>query len=407
MQWLELVIENSRRLNNLPKQFLCRQKLNRGIYKVTRLEFGATIASYHKNFIFGKPTINETRDRTIMGPHAKIADGIVDSIGSTPLVRLRSIIGRSDIEVLVKLEAANPGGSAKDRPARRMIESALRDGIIREGSTIIESSSGNMGIGLAQVCCYYGLRFTCVVDPRAQAQNVAIIKALGGQIDRVSEPLNGDYLAARIARVRHLLERNPNSYWPNQYANLDNPRSHFDGTIREIDDVLSGDLDVLLVATSSTGTAQGCRDYLRERGRHTEVIAVDSIGSVLFGGTSGPRRIPGLGAGKQPPLAVGQSFDRIERVTDLECVIGCRKVAAREAILVGGSAGGVLMTIGRLQNELAGKRCVAVFHDSGERYLDTVFNDQWVEQSLGCSPERLAELVQSDSFVLDEELCAV
>jgi len=340
-------------------------------------------------------------------PRTQIADGIVNSIGNTPLIRLRSIIGRSDIEVLVKLEAANPGGSAKDRPARRMIEAALRRGIIRKGSTVIESSSGNMGIGLAQVCRYYGLRFICVVDPRAQAQNVAIIKALGGQIDRVSDPLDGDFLAARIARVRHLLERNPNSYWPNQYANLDNPLSHFEGTIREIDVALGGDLDVLLVATSSTGTARGCRDYLRERGRDTEVIAIDSIGSVLFGGTAGPRKIPGLGAGKEPALAVGQSFDRVERVTDLECVVGCRKIAAREAVLVGGSAGGIVMTIGRLQNELAGKRCVAVFHDSGERYLDTVFNDQWVEQSLGCSPEHLAELVQSDSFVLDEEMCAV
>ena len=341
------------------------------------------------------------------GSIVQIADGIVDSIGSTPLVRLRSIIGRKDIEVLVKLEAGNPGGSAKDRPAHRMIESALQSGTIGKDSMVIESSSGNLGIGLAQVCRYYGLRFICVVDPRVQSQNVAIIKALGGQIDRVSQPLNGDFLAARIARVRNLLESNPNSYWPNQYANPDNPRSHFDGTIKEIDDALGGDLDVLIVATSSTGTAQGCRDYLKERGRDTEIIAVDSVGSVLFGGIAGPRRIPGLGAGKEPALAIGQSFDRVERVTDLECVVGCRKVAAREAILVGGSAGGVIMTIGKLQDELAGKRCVAVLHDSGERYLDTVFDDQWVERSLGCSPEHLAEFVESESFVLDEELCTV
>ncbi|MDA8744350.1 2,3-diaminopropionate biosynthesis protein SbnA [Rubripirellula amarantea] len=336
---------------------------------------------------------------------SRISDGVLDAIGCTPLIRFNSFLGQNSIDLLVKLESSNPGGSAKDRPAFRMIQEAIRRGDIGSESTIIESSSGNMGIGLAQACRYYGLRFICVVDPRAQSQNLSIIKALGGQIEMVSDPLHGDFLAARIARVCKLLEEDPNSYWPNQYANSDNPRSHYDGTIREIDEALDGDFDVLLVATSSTGTAQGCRDYLRHRGRDTEVIAVDSIGSALFGGSPGTRRIPGLGAGKIPKLAMGQSFDQIERVTDLECVVGCRRVADREAMLVGGSAGGVLMTVGRLQYQLEGKRCVAVLHDSGERYLDTVFNDQWVEQSLGCSSNRLAELVQSDSFLVDREVC--
>ena len=326
-----------------------------------------------------------------------IADGILNAIGDTPLVRLQCFLDRTDIDLLVKLEYANPGGSAKDRPARLMIERALAAGEISPGSTIIESSSGNMGIGLAQACRVHGLNFICVVDPRAQKQNLAIIKALGGQIDLVRKPLGGDFLAARISRVCELLEQTPNSYWPNQYANPDNPRSHFEGTIREIDEALHGDFDVLLVATSSTGTAQGCRDYLLQRGRAVRVIAVDSQGSVLFGGTAGPRKIPGLGAGKEPKLAVGQTFDDVIRVTDLDCVVGCRRLAQREAVLVGGSAGGVLMTVDRMQNELAGQRCVAVLHDSGTRYLETVYNDDWVNESLGCTPSRLNELVNSNN----------
>jgi cysteine synthase A len=205
-----------------------------------------------------------------------IANGILNAIGDTPLVRLQRFLDRTEVDLLVKLEYANPGGSAKDRPARLMIERALAAGEIRPGSTIIESSSGNMGIGLAQACQVYGLRFVCVVDPRAQKQNLAIIKALGGQIDLVQQPLGGDFLAARISRVCELLEQTPDSYWPNQYANPDNPRSHFEGTIREIDEALNGQFDVLLVATSSTGTAQGCRDYLMQRGRLVRVIAVDS-----------------------------------------------------------------------------------------------------------------------------------
>ncbi len=326
-------------------------------------------------------------------PRDSVAAGVLEAIGNTPLIRFSRLLRREDIDLLVKLEAGNPGGSAKDRPAATMLDEALRRGDIHGGSTIIESSSGNMGIGLAQACRYHGLKFICVVDPRAQSQNLAIIKALGGRIELVTDPLNGDFLTARIQRVRELICATPHSFWPNQYANPGNPRSHYEGTIREIDEALSGDFDVLFVATSSTGTAQGCRDYLKDRGRKAQVVAVDAAGSVLFGGSAGPRLIPGLGAGKIPRLADGQTFDHVVRVTDLDCVVGCRKVAAREAMLVGGSAGGVVTAIGRMQRQLAGRRCVAVLHDSGTRYLETVFNDDWVEQSLGCPASRLSELV--------------
>ena len=334
-----------------------------------------------------------------------VAHGILQSIGWTPLVQLERYLDTSKVELLVKLESANPGGSAKDRPAALMLEQAIQDGDVTHRSTIIESSSGNMGIGLAQACRYHGLRFVCVVDPRTQAQNLSIIKALGGEIELVSKPLRGDFLSARIARVCELLERIPDSYWPNQYSNPNNPRAHHDGTISEIDQALDGDFDVLFVATSSTGTAQGCRDYLENRDRNVEVVAVDAMGSVLFGGSAGPRRIPGLGAGKLPRLAIDQTFDRVERVTDLDCVVGCRRAATREALLVGGSAGGVLESVRRMQRELSGKRCVAIAHDSGTRYLGTIFNDQWVESELGCPPHQLTELVESSGYVSTEQLC--
>lgn len=331
-------------------------------------------------------------------PSSRVCNGILDAIGGTPLVRLNRFLDRTDTELIVKWEAANPGGSAKDRPAAKMLSEALHRGEIGAGTMVVESTSGNMGIGLAQACRYHGLKFICVVDPRAQKLNLSIIEALGGTIELVTQPLNGDFLAARIAKVRELIEAAPNSYWPNQYANIDNPRSHFEGTIREIDEALEGEFDVVFVATSSTGTAQGCRDFLSERGRDVQVVTVDSVGSVLFGGSSGPRKIPGLGAGKEPRLAAGQSFDHLVRVTDLECVVGCRRAAQREAMLIGGSAGGVLMSVGKMQEQFAGKRCVAVLHDSGTRYLETVFNDEWVSESLGCTGEELNYLVDSSSF---------
>lgn len=320
----------------------------------------------------------------------------MDAIGHTPLVCAARVLPRNDVELWLKMEAFNPGGSAKDRPARSMIEQALARGEITSQSTIVESSSGNMGIGLAQACAYYGLRFICVVDPRAQRQNVDIIRAYGAEIELVEEPVAGDFLTARIQRVQELLQTIPNAYWTNQYGNRDNPLAHQTGTIREIDEALDGDVDVLLIATSSTGTLQGCRDYLRRHGRKTQVVAVDAVGSALFDGQAGRRLIPGLGAGQVPELAEGTSFNNVVRVSDLDCVVGCRRLAQHEAMLVGGSAGGVLTAAHRLQDRLAGKRCVAILHDSGTRYLDTVYNDRWVEQELGCTSEQLEKLVQSD-----------
>ena len=318
-----------------------------------------------------------------------VSENVLDAIGNTPLIRFSGYLDRDDVELFVKLEACNPGGSAKDRPATEMLHDAIANGTVDGSSTIIESSSGNMGIGLAQACRFHGIRFICVVDPRAQSQNLAIMKALGAAVEMVDQPLHGDFLAARLARVQELLDSIPGSHWLNQYANPANPRSHQQGTVREIDEALDGKLDFLFVATSSTGAAQGCRDYLCQAGRSTQVIAVDAKGSVLFGGSVGERMIPGLGAGRVPPLALGQKFNRVCRVTDLQCVAGCRRASHREAILLGGSAGGVLEVVREMQDELAGKTCVAIAHDSGTRYLETVYNDQWVFERLHATPENI------------------
>ncbi|MCC9600458.1 2,3-diaminopropionate biosynthesis protein SbnA [Stieleria sp. JC731] len=325
-----------------------------------------------------------------------VCDGVLDAIGNTPLVRFDRYLENKDVDLLVKLESGNPGGSAKDRPAKNMIDVALAKRQINPETTIIESSSGNMGIGLAQACRYHSMPFICVVDPRAQQQNLRMIQALGGTIEMVDKPIAGDFLKARLARVCQLLEQIPNCFWPNQYANSANPEAHFHGTIAEIDRALDGNYDALFVATSSTGTIQGCQEYLRMRGRRVKVYAVDACGSVLFGGVSGTRQIPGLGAGRVPPLARSTNVDRVIRVNDLQCVVGCRRAAAREAVLVGGSAGGVLEAVRQVSSRLRHQRCVAVLHDSGSRYLDTVFNDDWVKEHLQCSTERLQHLIDQD-----------
>lgn len=329
-------------------------------------------------------------------PNRFIYNNIIDAVGGTPMVRLQHYLDNTRVDLVAKLEAFNPGGSAKDRPAKRMIEEGFRDGSIAPGTTIIESSSGNMGIGLAHVCRHYGLRFICVVDPNAQAQNIAMIKALGATVRLVEKPLDGDFLTARLSMVQELLAEVEDAFWPNQYANLNNPAAHEEGTIQEIDDTLDGEVDLLFVATSSTGTARGCQDYLQKKGRRTKVVAVDAEGSILFNGTTGVRKISGMGAGKMPDLAREQKFHAVVRVSDIRCVVGCRRAAEREAMLIGGSAGGVLEAVRSMQDALTGKTVVAILHNSGSRYLETIFDDGWVERELGHSIDDVRKLVNSD-----------
>src|SRR5919108_5668792 len=153
-----------------------------------------------------------------------MTESILSTVGQTPLVRLTRVIPGCSFYLFAKLEGFNPGGSAKDRRALQILQEAIRAGAVKAGTVVIESSSGNLGIGLAQACRYLGLRFICVVDPKTTAQNIRILKAYGVEIDLVAEPdpVTGEFLQARIDRVQTLLQTIEHSYWTNQYANVTN-----------------------------------------------------------------------------------------------------------------------------------------------------------------------------------------
>ncbi len=324
-------------------------------------------------------------------------DGVLDAIGNTPLVELHRYLDDSPLRVWAKLEAGNPGGSTKARPAARMIRDAVQQELVAPGSTVIESTSGNMGVGLAQACRYHGLQLICVVDTRTHETNVRTLRALGADVRIVSrpDPTTGDLLTARLALVRELLDAIPNSFWPDQYANESNPAAHADGTMREVDEALDGDLDYLFVATSTAGTLRGCCDYLRRHERPTRVVAVDAAGSALFGGVRATRRLPGFGAGIETSLSRSAEFDTLVRVSDLDCVRGCRRLVEREAVFAGGSSGGVAAALESLAPRFApGSRCALIFPDGGGGYLRTVYDDAWVTETLGVAPEELGALVR-------------
>lgn len=325
--------------------------------------------------------------------------GILSTIGNTPLVELTKIFKDWPSRLFVKMEALNPGGSMKDRPATRIIEEAIRTNAISSETVVVESSSGNMGVGLAQACAYYGLRFICVVDPKASPQNIRLLKAYGAEVDFVSEPdkLSGEFLQARLSRVQELLDAIPNSFWPNQYSNSYNAIAHR-LTMSEITGTLGDRVDFLFCATSTCGTLRGCAEYVRERGLKTTIVAVDAVGSLIFGGLPAKRLLPGHGASVRPALYQPELANRFVQVTDLECVVGCRLLVQHEAILAGGSSGAVLMAIEHLKNQIpAGSTCVGIFPDRGERYLDTIFSDEWVAEHFG-SVSHLWKARDADSY---------
>jgi N-(2-amino-2-carboxyethyl)-L-glutamate synthase len=311
--------------------------------------------------------------------------GITSAIGSTPLIEMTGFFDDPTFRVFGKLEALNPGGSIKDRPAFKIIERAMETGEIWPGWTIIESSSGNMGIGLAQVCLYYGLRFICVVDPKTTAQNLRLLRAYRAEVVMVSDPdpRTGEFLQARIDRVRGLLKSVENSFWPDQYSNSYNSLAHHQ-TMREIVEGLGREPDYLFCATSTCGTLRGCAEYSREHSLVTRVIAVDAEGSVIFGGPKQKRLIPGHGAAVRPQLHQPDLADRCVHVNDLDCVVGCRRLVRHEAILAGGSSGAVMMALDKIKGEIPpGATCVVILPDRGERYLDTIYSDEWVREQFG------------------------
>ncbi|BCB91977.1 2,3-diaminopropionate biosynthesis protein SbnA [Phytohabitans suffuscus] len=312
--------------------------------------------------------------------------GILSTVGNTPLVRLDRLVPGTSQRIYAKLERFNPGGSIKDRAALNMLRGRVEAGELVPGrSVVIESSSGNLAIGLAQICAYYGIRFICVVDPKTTRQNLAILRAYQAEIEMIGapDPATGEYLPARVRRVQELLASMPHAYRPNQYANPLNAAAQRQ-TMAEIVAALDGRIDYLFLSTGTCGTLVGCGDYLREQGLPTRIVAVDAVGSAIFGHAPGPRLIPGHGASVTPQLAGSAAPDEVTHVSDLDCVVGCRLLVNREAVLAGGSSGATVSALLRYLPEIPdGATCVLIFPDNGDRYLDTIYSDDWVTEHFG------------------------
>ena len=296
-------------------------------------------------------------------------------------VDLRSIFGRS---LFLKCEGFNFAGSVKLKAATEMVEAADRDGTLTPGSILVESSSGNLGVALSIVAASKGYRFVCVTDSRCNLSTRLLMEALGAEVHVITEPdATGGFLGARLDHVRALCASDDRYVWLNQYTNPGNWRAHYRTTAPAIAREFP-QLDVLFVGAGTTGTLMGCARYFRQWHPRVRIVAVDTVGSVTFGGDPGPRMIPGLGMTIRPPLLDVSYVDEVVRVREADTIRACHRLA-RRGFLFGGSTGTVVS--GAMswlaEHDAAELTAVAIAPDLGERYLETIYQTNWVEGIYG------------------------
>jgi 2,3-diaminopropionate biosynthesis protein SbnA len=296
-------------------------------------------------------------------------------------VDLRSTYGHS---LFLKCEGFNFAGSIKLKAATEMIEAAERDGLLTPRSVLVESSSGNLGVALSMIAASKGYQFMCVTDPRCNLSTRRLMEALGSQVHTISDPdpVNG-FLGARLDFVATLCASDDRYVWLNQYTNHANWRAHYRTTAPAIAREFPR-LDVLFVGAGTCGTLMGCARYFREHDQRVRIVAVDSVGSVTFGGPPGRRMIPGLGTSVRPPMLDESLVDEVVWVEEPDTIRACHRMA-RSGFLFGGSTGTVVSgAISWL--DLYDKReltAVAIAPDLGERYLDTVYQSNWLHDLYG------------------------
>jgi N-(2-amino-2-carboxyethyl)-L-glutamate synthase len=296
-------------------------------------------------------------------------------------VDLLSIFGRS---LFLKCEGFNFAGSIKLKAATEMVEAAERRGVLTSRSILVESSSGNLGVALSMLAASKGYRFLCVTDSRCNLSTRRLMEALGSEVHVITEPdALGGLLGARLDHVRALCASDDRYVWLDQYTNPGNWQAHYRTTAPAIARQFPR-LDVLFVGAGTTGTLMGCARYFREWSRPVRIVAVDSVGSVSFGGAPSPRMIPGLGAGVRPPLLDESCVDEVVLVEETDTLRACHRMA-RRGFLFGGSTGTVVSgAMGWLaQHDTRQLTAVAISPDLGERYLDTVYQPTWVANLYG------------------------
>ena len=312
---------------------------------------------------------------------------IIETIGNTPMVKLNKVVDTEAL-VLAKLESFNPGHSTKDRMALKMIEDAEKAGLLKEGGTVIEGTSGNTGMGLALACIQKGYKLICTISDKQSKEKMDILKAMGAEVYVCPTNVAPEHPESYYSVAKRLNEEIPNSFYPNQYDNLSNRLAHYESTGPEIWEQTDGKITHFIVGVGTGGTISGIAKFLKEKNSNIKIWGVDSYGSVYKKyhetGEFDKNEIysyvtEGIGEDILPDNVDFDLIDLFEKVTDKDGAIYARRLAKEEGIFAGYSCGSAIAGLNQLKSQLKKDDVVVVLlHDHGSRYVGKIFNDDWM-----------------------------
>jgi cystathionine beta-synthase len=314
---------------------------------------------------------------------------IIETIGNTPMVKLNKVVDTEAL-VLAKVESFNPGHSTKDRMALKMIEDAEKAGLLKEGGTVIEGTSGNTGMGLALACIQKGYKLICTISDKQSKEKMDILKAMGAEVYVCPTNVAPEHPKSYYSVAKRLNEEIPNSFYPNQYDNLSNRLAHYESTGPEIWEQTDGKITHFIVGVGTGGTISGIAKFLKEKNSNIKIWGVDSYGSVYKKyhetGEFDENEIysyitEGIGEDILPDNVDFDLIDHFEKVTDKDGAIYARRLAKEEGIFAGYSCGSAIAGLNQLKSQLIKDDVVVVLlHDHGSRYVGKIFNDDWMRE---------------------------